>query len=265
MATAMYANSPIASGYVAGIRVVLCEPVDEVRAALRKMIESDSLLMVAAESRDWASCVADVEDFVPELLIVRSSLVPWEWKDRNREDPFGPIVITLQEASNSAVLPFPSRSLSLPIDPDAAFQSLDKAVADIYNRKAKQLHYLVEQYVSSSPRPVPYEAILKGECDGLSVAVRAETIMAIVAAKKCVVLHTRSGRTMLREPIYRVATRLDPSVFIRIHRSVIINRDHLERWSADDKGSHLTLTDGSQYPVGRNYRDALTLLRQSLS
>lgn len=261
----MYANSPIASGYVGGIRVVLCEPVDEVRAALRSMIESDSLLVVAAESRDWASCMADVEDFVPELLIVRSSLVPWEWKDRNLEDPFGPVVITLQEASNSAVIPFPSRSLALPIDPDAAFSSLDQAVAEIYNRKAKQLHYLVGQYVSASPRPLAYEAVLKGEFDGRSIEVRAETIMAIVAAKKCVVLHTRSGRTMLREPIYRVATKLDPSVFIRIHRSVIINRDHLDRWSATDKSTYLVLTDGSRYPVGRNYRDALVSLRQSLS
>lgn len=261
----MYASSPIASGYVGGIRVVLCEPVDEVRAVLRSVIESDSLLLVAAESRDWASCLADVEDFVPELLIVRRSLVPWEWKDRNTQDPFGPVVITLQEGSNSSVIYFPSRSLALPIDPDAVIQSLDQAVAEVYSRKAKQLHYLVRQYVSASPRPLAYEAVLKAECEGRMVEVRAETIMAIVAAKKCVVLHTRSGTTLMREPIYRVATRLDPSVFIRIHRSVIINRDHLERWSANDKSSHLVLTDGSRYPIGRNYRDALESLRQSLS
>jgi len=257
MATAMYVSPPIASKCVGGVRVVLCDPDDEVRAALRAILAVDSLLVVVAESRDWATCAADIEDLVPELLIVRANLVPPLWTSRAAEDPFAPLLIRLNDAHGMTRVPFPIGELLIPIDANTARKSLDQAVAEIYDRKAKQLLYLVERYVEASKDSPTYDSVIMVEQDGQSEPVRTDTIMAVIAARKCVVLHTSSGRTMLREGIRQVAAKLDPAVFLRIHRSVIINFAHLDYRCISEKSSHVVLLDGSRYPVGRNYRQAL--------
>jgi two-component system, LytTR family, response regulator len=256
----MYVSPPIASKCVGGVRVVLCDPDNEVRAALRAILAGDSLLVVVAEPRDWTTCEADIEDLVPELLIVRASLVPPLWTNRATEDPFAPLVIQLKDARGMTMVPFPSGEWLIPIDANAARKSLDQAVAEIYDRKAKQLLYLVERYVEASKNSPAYDSVIMVEQDGQSQPVRTDTIMAVIAARKCVVLHTSSGRTMLREPIRQVSAKLDPAIFVRIHRSVIINCAHLDYRSISERSSHVVLMDGSRYPVGRNYRQTLASL-----
>jgi hypothetical protein len=264
MATAMYAYPPIASKCVGGIRVVLCDPNDEVRAALRAIIDGDSLLVVVAESRDWAACEADLEDLVPELLIVGDGLVPLHWSSRITEDAFAPLVIRLKKSSETPIS-CSSGELPVPIDPNMTRRSLDRAVAEIYDRKAKQLLYLVGRYVEASKPAPAYESVITIDRDGVRESVETDTIMAVVAARKCVSLHTSSGRSMLREPIRQLATKLDPSCFVRIHRSVIINLRHLDHRSVSEKCSCIVLSDGSRYPVGRNYRQNLVTLLRSAS
>jgi two-component system LytT family response regulator len=95
--------------------------------------------------------------------------------------------------------------------------------------------------------------------------VRTDTIIAVLAARKCVILHTLDGQSMLHEPMHRVIDKLDPSVFVRIHRSVIINCNRLDRSATPiEKPSQIVMQDGSQYPVGRNYRQALAAHLQRL-
>ena len=259
------AYSPLTSRNVGCIRVVLCDPDDSVRAQLKAMMDYDPLLTVVAESRDWRTCDMDVDNLVPELLIVRANLLPIGWVDRNAQDTFAPLVLTLREGIEGTTAPSAFCHLRVPIAPDAVRRSLDYAVAEIYDRKAKQLLYLVGQYVAASS-PVPaYKSVITVDYDGHPGEVRTDTIIAVSAARKCVVLHARDGHTMLREPIHSIAAKLDPSVFVRIHRSVIINCNRLDQRSFDaERLVQVVMEDGSRYPVGRNYRPALTAHLQRL-
>ncbi len=253
------AYSPLTSRNVGCIRVVLCDPNDAVRAQLKAMMDYDPLLTVVAESRDWRACDRDVDNLVPELLIIRAHLLPVGWADRSAQDPFAPLILALRESDEASPAPFAIRDLRVPIAPDVVRRSLDHAVAEIYDRKAKQLLYLVGQYVAaSSPTPV-YKSVITVDYDGHPGEVRTDTIIAVSAARKCVVLHTRDGHTMLREPIHSIAAKLDPAVFVRVHRSVIINCNRLDPRSFDaERLVQVVMEDGSRYPVGRNYRDTLT-------
>jgi two-component system, LytTR family, response regulator len=265
MATAMYAYPPIASKCVGGIRVVVCDPDDEVRAAMRSLLEGDSLLTVVAESRDWATCELSIEELVPELLIARAALIPLQWSIRMAEDAFAPLLLRLQQSDAAAGIAVFPGELSIPIDRKTAQRTLDQAVAEIYDRKAKQLLYLVGRYVEASKSAPAYESSITVEHDGKSVPLTTDAIMAVIAARKSVTLHTASGRSTLREPIHQVAAKLDPACFVRIHRSVIVNLQHVDYKSVTDKSSFIVLKDGSRYPVGRNYRSVLSSVLQRAS
>ena len=265
MATAMYTYPPIASKCVGGIRVVVCDPDDEVRAALRGVLEDDSLLMVVAESRDWATCETHIEELVPELLIVRTEVIPLQWSLRAAGDAFAPLILRLQMSDAVAGIAAVSGEIQIPVNRNAAQRSLDQAVAQVYDRKAKQLLYLVGRYVEASKCASPYESSITAEHNGHSELVATDEILAVTAARKYVTLHTARGRRTLREPIRQVAEKLDPSCFFRIHRSVIVNLRHIDYRSVTDKSCSIVLMDGSRYPVGRNYRPVLTTILQHVS
>lgn len=259
------AYSPVTAKHVGGIRVVVCDPDDAVRAQLRAVMEFDPLLTVVAESGDWRACYLDVDNLVPELLIIRAELLPRDWVDANAQDTFAPLVLPLKERSETSAGLGASLHLAVPIAPEAARKSLNHAITEIYDRKAKQLLYLVGRYVAGANSATAYEPVLRVDCDGLREEVRTDTIIAVLAARKCVILHTLDGQSMLHEPMHRVVDKLDPAVFVRIHRSVVINCNRLDRAAtAIDKPSQIVMQDGSQYPVGRNYRQALAAHLQRL-
>jgi two-component system, LytTR family, response regulator len=261
MATAMCSHPSVASRGMAGIRVVLCEPDNSARASLNNVIEADPLLVIVAECGDWPTCALEVEELVPELLIARAGLVPPEW---GAQDAFAPVILRLREPAAVATIPFPSTDLLLATDTVAVRQALNRAVSEVYDRKAKQLLYLVQRYVAASAAAAAHPAILYAEHDGREVQVPVSSVLAVLAARKSTVLQTLRGRMMLREPIHRMVEKLDPATFLRIHRSVIINCNHLDREALTRHASHVVLRDGSRYPVGRNYRESLTsfLLRE---
>jgi two-component system LytT family response regulator len=242
-----------------GIRVTLCEPDPAIRAQIRTVIDNDPLLVLVGESNSWPDCQECLQESVPELLIVRSELMPVDWHDRHEFDSFLPAVIAVRTTLAFANGDRQANNLRFPADAHAIKNSLDRAVRDIYDRKAKQLLYLVERYVSAAAPAPQYKPFLQVERDGTLLDLRTERILSIVAARKHVSIFSTDGQFHLREPIHRLAGRLDPRLFVRIHRSVIINVRHIDRSKTNlGLSSRIVLNDGSSYRIGPNYREAVT-------
>ena len=79
-------------------------------------------------------------------------------------------------------------------------------------------------------------------------------------------VYKRQARTyIVREPLHRLATRLDPAQFIRVHRSTIIQLDQVaELQPLTNRDAMLRLQDGTPLRGSRTYIDALlTRLRDA--
>jgi two-component system LytT family response regulator len=91
--------------------------------------------------------------------------------------------------------------------------------------------------------------------------LRTETIDYIEAAGKFVHLHV--GRTVhaLRESMAELEQELDPTRFLRISRSVIVNLDRIQEIQPWFQGDYvLILTDGTKLTSTRGYRDNMRRL-----
>ena len=65
-------------------------------------------------------------------------------------------------------------------------------------------------------------------------------------------LHLPNGRPLIRVPIGDLEARLDPSRFIRIHRSTIVNMDHVAALVDEDAGRlQVQLSDGTKLLASR--------------
>jgi hypothetical protein len=88
--------------------------------------------------------------------------------------------------------------------------------------------------------------------------VRTTDIRWVEAQGYYAALHTDDGSFLLRRSLTRLEDELDPESFIRIHRSTIVNVDHVNGLTTNDSGSCLVmLADGTRRGVSRNGRQKL--------
>ena len=69
-------------------------------------------------------------------------------------------------------------------------------------------------------------------------------------------IHFGKQTSLLRETLSKLESQLDPRKFTRIHRSRIVNIDHireLEPWS--HRGCRVVMLNGTELPLTRTYRD----------
>lgn len=90
------------------------------------------------------------------------------------------------------------------------------------------------------------------------VLVKAADILYISAEGNYIRLHTFAGEHLMRERMAGILERLDGALFRRIHRSHIVNLDHVKKllpWFGGD--CLVMMADGSRLTLSRNHRDAL--------
>lgn len=93
---------------------------------------------------------------------------------------------------------------------------------------------------------------------GREFLVPAAEIEYALAAGNYVNLRVRGKDYPLRSTVAALESRLDPERFQRVHRSVIVNLQHLERVVPSSGGeARLHMSDGSELPCSRRYRTLL--------
>jgi two-component system LytT family response regulator len=71
-------------------------------------------------------------------------------------------------------------------------------------------------------------------------------------------LHVGGRTHLVREPLTSLEARLDPTQFVRIHRSTIVQVEHIARIDPSaNRDAVLTLRDGKTLRVSRTYRSRL--------
>jgi two-component system, LytTR family, response regulator len=94
--------------------------------------------------------------------------------------------------------------------------------------------------------------------DGRVFFIKVSDVDWFEASGNYVRVHTGKVSHLIRETMHHVESQLDPSMFVRIHRAVIVNIDRikeLQPWFAGDYV--VILRDGRQLKLSRTYREHL--------
>ena len=91
--------------------------------------------------------------------------------------------------------------------------------------------------------------------------VDAEDISRIVSAESGVIVHTAEGAFPWRESLGRLEQRLAPGVFVRAHRSTLVNARRITELRALPGGEcAIVLDDGVVVSASRGFRELLATL-----
>jgi two-component system LytT family response regulator len=89
-----------------------------------------------------------------------------------------------------------------------------------------------------------------------SIVLNVTEIVWIEAEDYYVMVHSARGRHLLRATLASLQERLDPRTFLRVHRTAIVNLDHVR--SVTDEGQLiLVLSNDARVPVSRSRRREL--------
>jgi two-component system, LytTR family, response regulator len=93
---------------------------------------------------------------------------------------------------------------------------------------------------------------------GIFHVVRSHDVDWLEAKNGGVILHVGKQARPVRQTLAEVESRLDPSMFLRIHRSLIVNRARIVAVEHLWKGEYrITLSSGKSVCTGRTYRGAI--------
>jgi two-component system LytT family response regulator len=91
--------------------------------------------------------------------------------------------------------------------------------------------------------------------------VRAADVDWIDAADNYLRLHVGGREHLVRDTLKSVEAQLDPEIFLRVHRSLIINLERIETVEPSFHGEYVvTMKDGAQLTTSRSYSERLRAL-----
>jgi len=94
---------------------------------------------------------------------------------------------------------------------------------------------------------------------GRIVFLPVSDIRWISAEENYVRIRTNSETHLLRETMVRLQEKLDPEVFLRVHRSSIVNLQHVKEVRTEADGEYtVLLVNGDKLTMSRSYRSRIT-------
>ncbi len=142
-----------------------------------------------------------------------------------------------------------------PIDEDRFFEAVDRARLALRQRQPQAL-YAADG--AASDTSVSYVASFTVRTGNRIAIVHAVDVDWIAAQGDYACLHVGGTQYLVREPLHRLAQRLDPDRFVRVHRSTIVSLERIaEIRTLATRDAMLRLDDGTPIRVSRTYVDAM--------
>jgi two-component system LytT family response regulator len=271
------------SGRVVRVAVVDDEAI--ARERLCRLLAREPNLEVVAVCASGSEAVAAITELRPEIAFLDIRMPGMDGFGviralRATEDAAGdaslPLFVFVTAFDDHAVHAFDVHAVDYvlkPIDPARLGEAVERARTrlgreGLQRRHAELVRRLtgliaeVEAGIVAPPATVePAEAA--GRAERLLVRagerlffIRAEEIDWIEAAGNYARLHVGAKTHLVRETMTRLAERLDPSRFLRIHRSTIVNVERVREMQPWGSGEYVVfLQDGTQLRLSRWYRE----------
>ena len=241
------------------IHTLIVDDEQLARERLRGMLAPFADVEVVAEADSGADAVIKVEKYEPDLLFLdvrMPGLDGFETLRMVETEPL-PLVIFVTAYDQYAVAAFEANAVDYLLKP-ARRRRLEQALAKVREKIASrqvgaaQLNAFLR---TVARRPESYLQRLPVRAQNRILILNMEQIALLRIDRGLVRVTTDEGEFRTRYTSFtEMEGLLDPQVFLRIHRQVIVNLNHVREISNFDKHSaRLTLRGGQQAPVSRSH------------
>jgi len=251
---------------ISDIRTVIADDQEPARSHLRRMLESEAGVQVLAECADGSETASAVRTHKPDLLLLDTHVVGSDGLRVLSALPPAerPLVIFTSAHDGYAARAFEAQALDYllkPLDQERLHTAIERTRAEITKAHDRHLTRRLLDFLAETRTESPMDRRLVVKSQGRVVFLKMDEIDWIEAAANYVRLQAGPQSYLMREGISHIAARLDPSQFLRIHRSIIVNVQRIKELQPCNRGEYMViLTNGKELSCSRSYRPRLQQL-----
>jgi two-component system LytT family response regulator len=248
------------------IRTLIVDDEPAARRGLLRLLRNESDVDVVGECEDGVEALAVIQAQRPDLVFLDIQMPRANGLDVAQAllDDSPPAIVFVTAFDEHALAAFDVHAVDYvlkPIEPDRLREAIERArqrIRGTGNSVAADLSQALAALQTQKPARWATRLPVRG--GGRVVLVDVARITRIEASGNNVVVHTGKGNPTqtMRDTLTAVESKLDPAVFVRISRSIVVNRERIaEIHPLFDGDFVIVLDDGTNAPGSRRYRAAI--------
>src|SRR6202163_4959722 len=233
------------------------------REGLRMLLSQDPEVSAIHEAKDGREAVAAIRNVRPDLVLLDVQMPEMDGFSVVKEvgAEHMPAVVFVTAHDQYAIQAFEINAIDYllkPVTEERFTQALERAKLRLQaqppDETGRQIIGLLETIVS----PRRYLKRLAVRSAGKTVFVEVDHIDWMEAAENYVQLHCERTSHLLHVPMNTLEKSLDPDIFLRVHRSTIVNTRRIKELQPGVHAEYvILLQNGTRLRSGRTYHDKL--------
>lgn len=247
------------------IRVLIIDDEPVIRRSLRHHLARHDGYEVVGECCSGHAAVDSIGHLKPDLVFLDVHMPELDGFDVVREigAQAMPPVVFVTAFDENAVIALDVNALDYllkPFDGEQFARCLARVEQQLRHADKTALVEKLESLVSGQHEPQTGDRLAIRNSDRVTL-LHTHEIDWIEAADNYVEIHIGKHVHLMRETLTNLEQRLQSHHFLRIHRSKLVNADHIKELHALLHGEYeLVLRDGTRLTSSRHYRDILQKL-----
>lgn len=235
------------------IRAIIVDDEELARASLKLSLQKFQQISVINECSNGFEAVKSIKEFKPDVVfldIQMPKLNGFDVVELLADE--APQIIFVTAFDEYAIKAFDANALDYllkPVNPDRLKIAIKRLEEKISIEAKPDFKNAVKEVVQKN---LPLQRILIKENTKVHV-IPVNEIIYFEAQDDYVLIQTLDKSYLKNERLANLEAELDPQVFIRIHRSFLVNIDYINRIESYSKDSKLVkLKTGFEIPVSRS-------------
>jgi two-component system, LytTR family, response regulator len=236
------------------------------REGIRVLLSKDPEVSAIREARDGHEAVAAIRESNPDLVFLDVQMPEMNGFEVVRKIGAQqmPHVVFVTAHDQYAVQAFEINALDYllkPVIEERFLKALVRAKSRIRSSVAAKSNLKIIGLLETIASPRSYVKRLAVRSGDKTALVDVEDVDWMEAAENYVELHAGQVSHLLHVTMNTLEKSLDPEIFLRIHRSIIVNLGRIKNLQSDAHGEYvITLRDGARLQSGRTYSSRLRAL-----
>ncbi|HEY1203059.1 MAG: LytTR family DNA-binding domain-containing protein [Bryobacteraceae bacterium] len=239
------------------------------REGLRMLLAEDPEVAAIHEAKDGREAVAAIQSARPDLVFLDVQMPEMDGFAVAAEVGAErmPAVVFVTAHDRYAIQAFEINAIDYllkPVTEERFRQALARAKARLNSRPVDDASRQILSLLETIASPRQYLKRLAVRSAGKTVFVDVEDVDWIEAAENYVQLHAGRAGHLIHVTMNTLEKSLDPEMFVRVHRSVIVNVKRIKELQPALHGEYaITLANGVRLQSGRMYNAKLRALAEN--
>lgn len=246
------------------IRALIVDDEEYARDIIRSLLAQDTSVELLAECTDGTEAIQQIRQQMPDIVFLDIQMPEVNGFEviEATQDDHAPQYIFTTAYDSFALKAFEVNAIDYllkPFDDERFFKALNRAKHKLDQPISEALKTsLLNLIASNKQAKSPYLNRISVKTGSRIQFIPVRNIDWIEADNQYVKIHTGAGYQVHRQSLTELESLLDPTKFMRIHRSTIVNIDRIQSLEPHFRGdSIISLLDGTRLKLAKSRKERL--------